>query len=257
MHLQPLHPFGVEVTGFQIASAQPSSADELIAIVARHRVAVFRRQVADDLALVRFLGMLGELTFTDGETPVEGAPDLNLVSNVGRTTPPRSVFHTDTSYVAQPPAFTALRAVKLPQAGGATVFSDQVHAARRLPTRLRDALAGRTVSHGPTGVEAKTGSTRHPLFRRHPVTGEIALFLSTPERCTGLSGTDEPTSARAIATLYRHSIRPAGLYRHEWSEGDIVVWDDRITMHRADHHGVSGDRVLHRGMVLGEIPVPA
>ena len=253
MRSRALAPFGVEISGFQIASATPAAIDGVIELVARHRVAVFRDQHADDARFVAFLRLLGELTFTDGETPVAGAPDLNVVSNVGRTTPPRSVFHTDTSYVERPPAFTALRAVRLPRAGGSTLFSDQVRAADRLPRRVRDALRGRTVRHGLSNGDA----TRHPLFRRHPVTGEVALFLTTPERCSGLSGVDETTSARAIAALYRHSIRPPGLYEHPWRDGDIVVWDDRLTMHRADHAAVAGDRVLHRGMVLGEIPISA
>ena len=256
MDVRALAPFGVEITGFQIADAGPDAADGLIDRIARHRVAVFRAQTADDRALVRFLALLGELTFTHGETPVIGAPDLNLVSNAGRTTPPRSVFHTDTSYVARPPAFTALRAVCLPPEGGETLFSDQVAAVDRLPAAIVERLADRTVRHGATGV-ADTGWTRHPLLRRHPVTGDVALFLSTPERCTELSGVDGKTSARIIAALYRRSIRPAGLYRHIWRDGDIVVWDDRVTMHRADHGGVTGDRVLHRGMVLGEVPIPA
>ena len=120
---------------------------------------------------------------------------------------------------------------------------------------MRGALDGRTLLHGPTGVEG--GTTRHPLFRRHPQTGETALYLSTPERCSALSGVDPATSTRAVAALYRHSIRPANVYRHVWRAGDVRVWDDRLTMHRADHADVVGDRVLHRGMVLGEIPIPA
>ena len=257
MRTRAFHPFGVEIDGTQISSASPARARELIELVARHRVAVFRRQDAGDIAFVRFLRTLGDLTFTEGETPVDGAPDLNVVSNVGRTVPPRSVFHTDTSYVARPPAFTALRAVRVPREGGSTVFSDQVRAAERVPRRFRDALSGRTVRHGLTGAESVGNSARHPLFRRHPVTNEVALFISTPERCTALSGVDDATSARAIAALYRHSIRPSGLYRHAWRVGDVVLWDDRLTMHRADHDGAVGDRVLHRGMILGEVPISA
>ena len=257
MRTKTLGPFGVEIVGVRVASLAAGSVDELIEIVSRHRVAVFRAQDADDAAFVRFLGALGDLTFTAGETPVAGAPELNVVSNVGRTAPPRSVFHTDTSYVARPPAFTALRAVRVPRAGGHTLFSDQVRAATTLPARARNALANRTVRHGPTGVEDAGGSARHPLFRRHPVTHEVALFLSTPERCTAMSGVDDVTSARAIAALYRHSTRASGLYRHAWRDGDVVIWDDRCTMHRADHDGVVGDRILHRGMVLGECPISA
>lgn len=257
MRTRAFEPFGVEISGMQLSTVPAASIDDLTVLVALHRVAVFREQDADDAALVAFLRRLGELTFTEGETPVAGAADLNVVSNVGRTTPPRSVFHTDTSYVVRPPAFTALRAVRLPAAGGGTLFSDQVRAAERLSDRVRGSLNGRTVRHGPTGVEGAARSARHPLFRRHPVTNEIALFLSTPERCTELSGLDPATSARAIAALYRHSIRPANLYRHEWRARDVVLWDGRLTMHRADHAGVTGDRILHRGMVLGEIPIPA
>ena len=257
MRTQPLDPFGAEISEFQVGSATSESSALMSEIVSRNRVVVFRDQRADDASFVRFLRMLGELAFTPGETPVDGAPDLNLISNVGRSAPPRSVFHTDTSFVDRPPAFTALRAVRLPRAGGSTLFSDQVRAADLLPTRIRDMLAGRTMRHGPSNVRDAGGSARHPLFRRHPVTCEVALFLSTPERCSDLSGVDDATSARAIAALYRHSIRPSGLYHHTWRDGDIVICDDRLTMHRADHHDVVGERILHRGMVLGEVPIIA
>lgn len=257
MIARPLRPFGVEIDGFAIEEATELSASDVVDIVSRHRVAVFRRQTASDGDLVRFLSLLGELTFTDGETPVVGAPDLNVVTNVGRTAPPRSVFHTDTSYVARPPAFTAMRAVEVPRAGGATLFSDQVKAAATLPAEIRANLEGRTVRHGLAGLAGDAHAVRHPLFRRHPLTGEIALFLSTPERCTELSGFDPESSAREIARLYAHSTQPDGLYRHAWQDGDVVLWDDRTTMHKADHDGVDGDRILHRGLVLGEVPIPA
>lgn len=257
MTINALQPFGVEIRGVEIGDADAAQADALGALVCAHRVLVLRNQRADDAALVGFLAMLGELAFTAGETPVTGAPDLNLVSNVGRTTPSRSVFHTDTSYVDRPPAFTALRAVALPGSGGATLFSDQVAAAARLPARCRDALAGRTLLHRSTGEAGGSAGVRHPVLRRHPVTSEIALYLSTPERCSQLSGVDEHTSRRIVAALYRHSIRPPELYRHAWVAGDIVIWDNRTTMHRADHSDVVGDRILHRGLVMGEAPILA
>lgn len=249
MIVRPLAPFGVEILGLDLGAPMPAArVDDLRERIARGRVAIVRNQTIDDAGLVRFLASLGELTFTPGEIPVAGVPDLNVVSNVGRTTPPRSVFHTDTSYVARPPSYTALRPVALPDAGGATLFSDQVAVASGLSPRARAWLAGRTVLH----VEI-----RHPLFRRHPLTGEVALYLSTPERCTQLSGVDERTSARVIAALYHRSTRPSALYRHTWRAGDLVIWDNRVTMHRADHAAVAGDRVLHRGMVRGEFPIPA
>ena len=91
-------------------------------------------QDVDDAGFVAFLEQFGELMFTKGETPVAGFPDLNVISNVGRKTPPRSVFHVDTSYVRQPPAYTALRAVTIPAQGGETLFTNQYRAYETLPT---------------------------------------------------------------------------------------------------------------------------
>lgn len=260
-----LTPFGLEVSGLDITTLSGPSFDSIAKLIAIARVVVFREQALDDLAFVRFLKGLGQLTFTDGEIPVEHAPDLNVVSNKGRLSPPRSVFHTDTSYVVCPPSFTALRPVVLPATGGDTIFSDQVGAAASLPLNIRRYLDGRTVVHGVSGLEGRiegqsegqSTTTRQPLFRRHALTGEVSLFLSTPQRCTGLSGVDAPTSERIIAALYRYSTRASKLYRHQWKAGDVLIWDNRVTMHKADHGDVTEDRVLHRGMVMGETPLMA
>ena len=257
MLIQFFQPFGAEITHIEIATASQTSAEHIARILVQHRVVVLREQSASDTDLVQFLKRFGELTFTEGEIPVAGASDLNVVSNVGRTTPARSVFHTDTSYVQRPPAIGALRAVLLPEAGGCTLFSDQVHAAAALPKKILDRLRGQTLLHSAKGQDGLVRQARHPVLRRHPTSGEESLFLSTPERCSGLSNTDEESSVRIVDILYRRSVRPARLYRHAWRRGDIVIWDNRVTMHRADHANVIGDRVLHRGLILGESPLPA
>ena len=255
MHQSPLSPFGLEVTGLDTSKLTPAIFASVALLIARARVVVFRNQFAGDAALVKFLQGLGPLIFTAGETPVENAPDLNVVSNVGRTTPARSVFHTDTSYVRKPPAFTALSPVVLPPEGGDTLFSDQVLAASALPEKTRDFLMGRDVLHQASGLAGQGGAVRQPLLRRHVLTDETALYLSTPERCFEMSGVDAKTSQRIIAALYRHSTKPSKLYRHQWMPGDLLIWDNRVAMHRADHGNSLQERVLHRGMVMGEVPV--
>jgi taurine dioxygenase len=213
--------------------------------------------MSDD-AFVAFLEALGPLTFTEGETPLPGQPKLNFVSNVNRRTPPRSVFHTDTSYVSTPPAYTALKAERIPEQGGETVFTNQFDAFERLPGALKARLRGARVLHRVTGVE--TGGeteTWHPLLRRHPVSGRTALFLSTPERCVDLELADGTREPGLVAELYAHSTDPAHEWRHRWGPGDVVIWDNRCTLHKADHSAVRGDRVLHRGMVAGERPIAA
>jgi hypothetical protein len=102
----------------------------IIEAISHQRVVVFRDQAASDIDLVWLLAAVWNLTYPAVESPLTKAPDLNVVSNIGRTKPPRSVVHTDTSYVQTPPALGALRAGTLPKAGGETLFSDQVVAAR-------------------------------------------------------------------------------------------------------------------------------
>lgn len=255
MYKTPLRPFGIEITGVDVRQLKAPALRDVAELIARSRVAVFRQQAIDDAEFVHFLGGLGELTFTAGEQPVSHAPDLNIVSNLGRLVPPRSVFHTDTSYVKRPPALTGLRPVILPAIGGDTLFSDQVGAASRLPEAIRRRLLGQDVLHKASGLEDQSSAIRQPLLRRHPITKETSLYLSTPQRCTDISNLDTQTSQRLIAALYWHSTRTSLLYRHQWKAGDVLIWDNRVTMHRADHGSSTAPRLLHRGMVLGEIPL--
>ncbi|MEO0383781.1 MAG: TauD/TfdA family dioxygenase [Pseudomonadota bacterium] len=207
--------------------------------------------VEEFLALLR---QLGPLMFTDGEAPVEGFEDLNIVSNVGRATPPKSVFHSDTSYVKQPPSYSALLGVRVPQSGGATLFTDQYAAAETLPKDLREDLRGAQVLHGATGVNDDT-ETWQPLFRLHPETKRFALYLSSLGRMKRLRLKNTMDASHLLGKLYQHSTQDHLTYRHQWSEGDVVIWDNRCTLHAADHSDVVGDRVLYRGLVRGEVPL--
>jgi taurine dioxygenase len=250
-----LSPFGVEVNRLSIADLTDKHINAVKDALANRGVMVFRKQSVSDADFVTFLARLGQLTFTVGETPVLHQPELNIVSNIGRVSPPRSFFHTDTSYVARPPAFTALRAVTLPVVGGETLFSDQYRAYETLPSSVTEQLADAKVLHVVSGLTLAEDLERqswHPLFKRHPISGRLALFLSTPARCQAISGIANDRAQRLIRLLYKHSIRHYRLYRHQWQPDDIVIWDNRCTMHRADHSQVVGDRVLHRGLVLGE-----
>ena len=250
-----LSPFGIEAN-IRITEINDQDIVSLKHALANNGFIIFRQQIISDADFVAFLNRLGQMTFTVGETPVLHQPSLNVVSNIGRVHPPKSVFHTDTSYVAQPPAFTALRALTIPSSGGETLFSDQYRAYETLPKAVTEKLADAQVLHVMSGLtldESQERQSWHPLFLRHPLSGRLALFLSTPERCQAISGIKLEEAQRIIRLLYRHSVRHSRLYCHRWQLSDIVIWDNRCTMHRADHSKVVGERVLHRGIVLGEV----
>ena len=122
---------------------------------------------------------------------------------------------------------------------------------------IKQRLAGAQVLHQVSGlpVDKLMGKPTelqnwHPLFKIHPITGRTALFMSTPQRCRALTGFSETQARRIIALLYRHSTRPYRAMHHRWQADDLLIWDNRCTMHRGDHAKVVGDRVFHRGMVL-------
>ena len=255
-----LTPVGATVTGLRVGAIGERQVDELRGVLAEHGVLVFRGQDVDDDGFLHFLRSFGETVFTAGETPVPGWPELNVISNVGRTTPPRSTFHTDTSYVRKPPAYTALRAVEVPVHGGQTLFTNQYAAYDALPTKIRSWLGGRTVTHVVTGLELDEGqetSAVHPIFQIHPISGRTALYLSTPQRCAAVSGMRPQLAKDTISFLFDHSTRDDNVLRHSWAPGDVVMWDNRCVLHRADHAGVIGDRVMHRGMVAAQAEIAA
>ena len=247
-----LTPVGAVVTGLDVGPLTADQTEGIRRLLGDHGVLVFPGQHVGDGQFLGFLGSFGDMMFTVGETPVPGYDDLNVISNVGRTTPPRSTFHTDTSYVRNPPAYTALRAVDVPVHGGQTLFTNQYAAYETLPAEMRDRLDGATVTHVVTGLELDDGqetSAVHPLFQVHPVSGRTSLYLSTPQRCSAVSGMSSVDAADTVSLLFDHSTQEHNVLRHSWSPGDVVMWDNRCVLHQADHSGVIGDRVMHRGMV--------
>ncbi|UMB71947.1 TauD/TfdA dioxygenase family protein [Mycobacterium paraterrae] len=250
-----LTPVGARLTGIRVDTLDEGAVATVRRVLSEHGVIVLPGQHVDDNSFLRFLRSFGPMMFTVGETPVPGYGDLNLVSNVGRTRPPRSTFHTDTSYVRTPPAYTALRAAVVPKRGGQTLFSNQYAAYESLPPRVRQQLDGRSITHVVTGLRLCPGeetSAAHPIFRVHPISGRTYLYISTPTRCAEVSGMSARRAADVVAYLFSHSTRDDNVYRHSWAAGDVVMWDNRCVLHRADHTGVVGDRVMHRGMVADD-----
>ena len=176
-------------------------------------------------------------------------------------------WHSDFSFLPIPPAGSVLSAVTVPPLGGDTLWANQVAAYEALEHDLKDLLEGRGVIHvgKPYGVKhAPPAETRaaasvkmsrgdpsadeervHPAVRRHPVSGARALFLN-PIYTTRLEGMSEEESAPVLARLYMHMIRPEFQCRHRWRAGDLVIWDNRTTLHYAVNDYDGFDRLLYR-----------
>jgi taurine dioxygenase len=179
-----------------------------------------------------------------------------------------SEWHTDMSYMPQPPSASLLHALELPESGGDTWFCNMYAAYEALPPALRERLAGLVAvhdssytsagdlrkGHEPVADVSKAPGARHPVIRTHPLTGRRALFLGR-RRNAYLVGLDVAESERLLDQLWSHATQERLTYRHRWRVGDLVLWDNRCAMHRRDAFAADARRIMHRTQVQGDLPV--
>ena len=151
-------------------------------------------------------------------------------------------WHTDGAYDQEPFKATQLYALAVPSRGGDTLFASMYAAYDALPTRLRERLDGRMGAFTYGGRRKATALLNpedrdwvpvfHPIFRAHPETGRKGLFFD-PGKILRIEGLPAEESDALIDELTGHMIQPDGQYRHRWRKGDIVIWDNRCSYHRA------------------------
>jgi taurine dioxygenase len=151
-------------------------------------------------------------------------------------------WHTDGAYDADPFKATQLYALAIPSRGGDTLFANAYAAYAALPDRLKQRLEGRNGAFTYGGRKQKTALLNpedrdwtpvlHPIVRTHPETGRKSLYYD-PGKIVAIEGLDAAESDALIEQLEAYMIQPGGEYRHQWRVGDIVIWDNRCSYHRA------------------------
>lgn len=264
---------GAEITGIQLSSDLDAEAVERIRnAVLQHKVVFFRGQEGlDDGSQVAFAQKLGSLTTAHPTLP--GADSsTNVLPLDGDKGARANSWHTDVTFVENPPAFSVLRAVPVPPCGGDTVWANTVAAYEELPPGLRalatELWALHTNDYDYAANRAETNEvanerhkkfvstvyqTEHPVIRVHPETGERSLLLGHfVQRIKGLSGVD---SRHLFELFQEHVTRLENTVRWRWAPGDVAIWDNRATQHYAlDDYGDLA-RKVHRVTVAGDVPV--
>jgi taurine dioxygenase len=177
-------------------------------------------------------------------------------------------WHTDDSFMREPCSLTMLYGVVVPSTGGDTQFINMYAAYDALSPELRARIDGLKVVHKYQSSRQTNRVTKltaeqmaampeatHPLVRTHPETGRKALYLNG-NRMEQIVGMDRAESDRLLDRLLAHAIEPRFQYRHVWRKGDVVIWDNRCTMHKANADYPEGERrLMHRVIVAGTAPV--
>ena len=265
-----------EIPGVDITEV----GDEEFAAIHRawldHLVVLFRGQRLTDDDLIRFSRRFGALDWAPvqetGRRFVEGHPEIYVVSNVIENGAPigslgagEAVWHTDMSYLEMPPKASILYALETPRAGGNTYFCNMYAAFEALPAPLRQRISGLTVKHDATynsGGYVRQGMAAiddvvnapgifHPLVVTHPETGRPALFLGR-RRNAYIAGLAVAESEALLDDLWRYASRDELSWGHQWQPGDVVLWDNRCTMHRRDAFDQDSRRILHRTQIKGD-----
>lgn len=267
---------GAEVEGTDLSALDAAALHATHRAWLAHEVVLFRDQRLDDDALVALSRRFGELDEApvqeNGQRFVEGHPEIYVVSNViergvpiGSLGSGEAVWHTDMSYLPLPPKASILHALEIPASGGETSFCSMTAAWETLPADLRTRVAGRRVKHDGTynsGGYVREGvipsddprtapGALHPLVCLHPETGRRSLYLGR-RRNAYVEGLALGESEELLDALWAHATRPELQWEHRWRAGDLVIWDNRCTMHRRNAFDPAARRVLHRTQIRGD-----
>ncbi|MFZ9501139.1 MAG: TauD/TfdA dioxygenase family protein [Beijerinckiaceae bacterium] len=261
-------PLGAQILGLDARAIDAQSAAALREAFLKHHLLVLRDQSLTDAQLVALGECFGSIAKSRMVSPLSGRDDIMVISNIredgkplGQLPDGEMAFHIDQIYRDVPCKGAALHAVEIPDAGGDTMFSNNVAAYESLPqaTRARiDALRathsfqyGETLRENRSQLEDRPHAT-HPIARRIPETGKRSLSVCRlmTDRIEGL---DDAESRALIDELCDVLENPKNVYSHSWKVGDILIWDNRCTSHARTDFPSTQRRLMKRVTIKDEI----
>ena len=265
---------GAEIEGLDLAQGIPSEKfAEVRAAWLEHLVLRIRGQKLTDPQILAFSRNFGELD-PPGPNPLgrpflADHPEMNVISNIKDKGVPigglgdgEAIWHADMTYIERPPMAAILYAIEIPPHGGDTYWANMYAAYETLPADLARRIEGRVAIHDATYNSAGTmrkgyqdvadprnaPGARHALVREHPETGRKSLFLGR-RRNSYVVGLSLEESESLLDELWQHATQPQFTLRQQWRVGDVMIWDNRCTLHRRDAFDPRARRLLHRTQI--------
>jgi taurine dioxygenase len=267
---------GAEVRVGDLRMLDDAGFAHILAAWRAHSVLLLRDQTLSDHELIAFSRRFGDLDWApvqeNGRRFVEGLPEIYIVSNVkvngeaiGSLGDGEAVWHTDMSYLEVPPKASMLYALEIPPHGGNTSFCCMYSIYEALPCALKARIEDLKIKHDGTynsGGYVRQGVTvsddprlspgaLHPLVCTHPDTGRRLLYLGR-RRNAYLAGLDPVASEALLDELWSYLSQRQFAWEHVWRVGDLVLWDNRCTMHRRDAFDPEARRIMHRTQIKGD-----
>jgi taurine dioxygenase len=275
--IRPLAPaIGAEIEGLDLRQElDEATFQEVRAAWHKHCILLFPGQALDEEQELAFAAKFGPIAPLVTRHDVTFKPGVMLVSNIrengkeiGVLPDGEMYFHSDQCYAEKPLAATMLFAIEIPKTGGNTLFSNQYAAYDALPEEVKRRIAGlkamnvydygsnATIRKGSLRAQAERGEVpcfAHPIVRTHPETGRKALFLNRL-MTDYVVGMDPAESDTLLGYLFKHQEDRRFVYEHRWRIGDLMMWDNRCTLHARTDFPTSERRLLRRVIVQGDKP---
>ena len=270
--LRPLSPaLGAEISGIDLRDPIDAALKgKLLDAWHEHLIILLRDQVLDEDAQVRFAETFGPpAKITSGRSFSVRHPSVMLISNIRQDGKPIGAlpdgemqFHTDQCHQAVPAKATLLYAIEIPSHGGNTLFANAYAAYATLPDDIKARIEGRRALNAydkdstqrTARYDNAASSCWHPVVRTHPATGRKALYVNRlmTREIEGLSRAESDT---LLEKLFDHQEQQQFVYEHVWRPGDLLMWDNRCTLHARTDFPAGERRLLRRVTILGEKPV--
>ena len=280
----PVAPFVADLGGVDVPSVDDAAFAAIHEAWLRYPILRLRGQALDDGQLQAFSRRFGPLEYapmgriTDEERAKAANPHVATISNIVENGRPigglgsaEAAWHTDMSYIEQPPTASLLYAVEVPKEGGDTHFCDMVAAWKALPQELAERARSLRLKHDAAhdsvgklrrghidAVDPRTApGAVHPLLRRYPENGANALFLGRRQDAY-VMGLPLAESEALLDEIWRHVALPGSTWTQRWLPGDLVIWDNRSVMHRRAAFDPNERRLMRRTQVRsGNSAAPA
>jgi taurine dioxygenase len=236
-----------------------------------HLVILLRDQDLAEEDQVRFAEKFGPPAVIHTKQFVRKHPAVMLISNIREDGKPIGAlpdgemhFHSDQCHQERPAMASMLYAIEVPRVGGNTLFANGYKAYETLPDAIKQRIAGRKALNAydydtaamKRGTRLAEGvpSYSHPMVRTHPATGRRALYVNRlmTVRIEGLPARE---SDELLEALFEHQERREFVYEHVWRPGDLLMWDNRCTLHARTDFSPDERRLMRRVTILGEKPV--
>jgi taurine dioxygenase len=277
MRVQPTNAvLGANIEGVDLRALDAETFAAIHRAWLDYQVLLFQYQKLTDEDLVAFSRRFGDLDEAPvqetGQRFVEGHPEIYVVSNVvqdgltiGSLGSGEAVWHTDMSYLPNPPKASVLYALEVPPHGGDTSFCSMYAAWDELPDRLQRRIERLRVKHdgtynsggyvrqgvAPTDDPLTSPGTLHPLVPVHPETGRRGLYLGR-RRNAYIEGLSLDESSALLDEVWAEATRESLTWTHHWRVGDLVLWDNRCTLHARTDFSNKERRLLRRHVVAGD-----